>query len=80
MIEWPFKLVLHEKSGRRQIFDLATDPQEENDLAAANQQLADRLEQDLRNRLAEIEPDMGRESMIITEEAEQELRSLGYLD
>jgi arylsulfatase A-like enzyme len=80
MIEWPFKLVLHEKSGQRQIFDLATDPQEENDLAAANQQLADRLEQDLRNRLAEIEPDMGRESMIITEEAEQELRSLGYLD
>jgi arylsulfatase A-like enzyme len=80
IIEWPFKLILHQKSGQRQLFDLAADPQEQSDLAAANEQLADRLERDLRSRLTAVDTDTSRESVIITEETEQELRSLGYLD
>ncbi len=80
LVRWPHKLILHEKSGRRELYDLENDPLEHNDLANLHPDIADRLVQALTDRLSSTASDPSRESMIISDETEQELRSLGYLD
>jgi len=80
LVIWPYKLILHEKSGTRELYDLENDPMEKSDLARTHSDLADRLQQELFAKLAASESESDRESLAITEETEQELRSLGYLD
>ncbi|MEJ2085990.1 MAG: sulfatase [Acidobacteriota bacterium] len=80
LVIWPYKLIVHEKSGTRELYDLGNDPMEQNDLARTQSDLADRLQQELFDRLAASESESDRESLAISEETEQELRSLGYLD
>ena len=80
MVRWPYKLVLHEKSGRRELYNLETDPGEQNDLAANESELAERMALALDEVLDFSDVDLNRESIVITDETEDELRSLGYLD
>ncbi len=80
LVRWPYKLILHEKTGRRQLYDLAKDPHEQDDLAASRTETADLLERALEDRLSSTDSQPSRESIIISDETEQELRSLGYLD
>ena len=80
LIRWPYKLIIHEKSGQRELFDLSHDPLEKSDLSTEQSDLADRLEKALRDQLASSEVGPVRESLEISDETEAELRSLGYLD
>ncbi|MEI7927420.1 MAG: sulfatase [Verrucomicrobiales bacterium] len=52
------KLIFYHEDKSRRLFDLATDPAEQNDLAATRKQDADRLETALHARLAEAKAKM----------------------
>lgn len=80
LVTWPFKLIVHQKTGQRELYDLSKDPYEQSDLAAQEGELVAALERELNDRLANPESDADRESTAISEETEEELRSLGYLD
>jgi len=52
------KLVFYHEDGSRQLFDLSKDPSEQNDLSKTRKEDADRLEAELRARLADADAKM----------------------
>jgi arylsulfatase A-like enzyme len=76
------KLVLDLVKGKRSLFDTARDPGESEDLAARELETAAALERALRSRISE---DEGRASSVqtggaVSEEEQQHLEALGYLE
>lgn len=80
IVDWPFKLILNPKSGRRRLYDLAADPFERQNLAEENSATARELEQRLLDHLAGLEVNPTESGATLTQEVEDELRALGYLD
>jgi arylsulfatase A-like enzyme len=80
IVSWPYKLIHYPKSDRRQLFDLAGDPEEAMDLAESKPAVAEQLERRLLDRLADLQIGAVGSGVKLTEEMEEELRALGYLD
>lgn len=76
VISWPFKLVAS-TNGRRELFDLATDPDETTDRSADNQGMAKALEE----ALGQLQLDGSHQDPFkkIDPETLNRLRSLGYV-
>jgi len=67
--------------GKRELYDLATDPDEQRDLAALEPEIAEALEFELDGWLSAVsEPDTADEPEAIGPETEQRLRALGYIE
>ena len=79
-VEYPWKLLVNERSGRVRLFDIASDPNETSDISAANPAIVERLEGALAE-WARIDVPMwkDRHSAQLTEEEKQQLRALGYM-
>ena len=77
-----FKLIVHEPGGRVELYDLATDPGERSDLAAARPELARRLraEIDTQRDRAEASPRAPSARFVPTAEMRELLEELGYGD
>ena len=80
IISWPYKLIFDPKSGRLQLYDLAMDSLEQQDLAEDKSVVAKELERLLLERLAGLEASPVDPAVVLSEEVEEELRALGYLD
>ena len=80
LIRWPHKLVLVPGTGSRRLVDLEADPGEHDDLSADRPDLADRLEVELRLRVAESYSQSGAQAVELDEETRRELEALGYVD
>ena len=80
IVTWPYKLIFEPKSKRRQLFDLESDPGEADDISTDKPEIVEELERRLRERLAGEEPSQADGSVTLTDEMEEELRALGYLD
>jgi len=80
IVDWPHKLILEPKSKRTQLFNLESDPGESHDISAEKPEVVEELERRLREHLARVEPSQADEAVALTEEMEEELRALGYLD
>ena len=80
LIRWPYKLVEHLRTGRTELYDLGSDPEELSDLSnsrpALTAELSDLLEQALVTA-AELPDDTEAE---LDETALENLRSLGYIE
>jgi arylsulfatase A-like enzyme len=79
IISWPYKLILDPKSGHLQLYDLESDPLEKLDLAEDKLAVAQELERRLLGRLAGLQASPS-DPAVLSEEIEEELRALGYLD
>lgn len=80
LVAWHYKLILDPRSGRSQPYDLSADPLETRDLAAERGTLVVALEERLRERLAGFPEGSTEDEITLTEEMEEELQALGYLD
>jgi arylsulfatase A-like enzyme len=77
-IRWPHKLIRELGSGRIQLFDLATDPEESRELADARLMRA--LAAALDMRLGERKQTAGSVPAELTPSTIEDLRALGYLE
>ena len=80
IVSWPYKLILDPKSGDQQLYDLSTDPAERFDIADEKPGVAELLEQRMKDRLAGLVVSESESEVNLTQEVEEELRALGYLD
>lgn len=80
IVAWPYKLILDPRSGQVQLFDLESDPGEKRDLAGEKREIVAELERRLRHRNARLDSDSAEVGRALSEEMEEELRALGYLD
>jgi arylsulfatase A-like enzyme len=76
-----YKLIYDGRLGTRQLFDLQSDPDEREDLAARDPLLADFYLQALRRRLLDLQPEQGRAGADteLTRQQLENLRALGYV-
>jgi arylsulfatase A-like enzyme len=74
------KLIVRLTTRKRQLYDLEADPGEQNDLFAPGLPVVEPLEASLAEWRARVEKGMNdEESVRVSEEAQEQLRALGYL-
>ena len=81
IVRWPWKLVLHLDDERVELYDLASDPGERNDLAAQRPDEREALLAELRDwtrAAAALDPD--RAPIELDAETRDSLRQLGYIE
>jgi arylsulfatase A-like enzyme len=74
---WPYKFITS-TNGRRQLYDLSTDPDETRDLLHTDPQQAQQLNADLQAWMKTF-PTHSRQKLQLNPEALQRLKSLGYV-
>jgi arylsulfatase A-like enzyme len=80
LILWPYKLVVDPESGMRRLTDLVADPAETHDLAAELPDLADEMEEALRESRVETGVRRGAPAGKVDPETARELEALGYVN
>ena len=80
LISGHFKLILTPEDSLEELYDLSTDPDEQQNLVSADPETTATLTQILRSRLAEAQARApSPEQQTLTEEQLERLRSLGYV-
>jgi arylsulfatase A-like enzyme len=80
VLRWPHKLALDTATDRSQLFDLAVDPGETRDRSAEKPKLAATLRVELDTRLGGARAARPGSRVEFSQEVEERLRQLGYLD
>ena len=73
------KLVVNRRTKRARLFDLDSDPREMRDVSGEEPRVVQRLTRMLKANLRAIQDDDAERSIRLAEDAEQQLRALGYL-
>jgi len=79
IVSWPYKAMLDIESGSAKLFDLATDPEERDDLAGVRPEILSELLTELSDRLTEAQVFGVATGAEIDEELLRRLRALGYI-
>jgi choline-sulfatase len=74
------KLILWPEDGRRELFDLAQDPAEENDLGRELPEVAERMERQLTELIPTLDAAAISDRVDMDEETVSKLRALGYIE
>lgn len=80
IVAWPYKLILDPKSNQVQLFNLESDPRESRDIAREKVEVTLELERRLQDRQSMLDSGPAEDGVALSEEMEEELRALGYLD
>ncbi len=79
LIRWPYKLVYYE-DGTRRLVDLVADPGESRDLASELPELADRMEETLREHVADADDWSAVPAVEMDTETARQIEALGYVN
>jgi arylsulfatase A-like enzyme len=79
-LQWPFKLEYEQRSRRRRLFDLESDPREARRVESDHRQLAVRLQKSTREHFATLDATRSSRIVLPERDLESRLRELGYLE
>jgi len=79
-IQWPLKLTVETGTGRRELYNLERDPQEQTDLAPTEPRAVRFLSRELSNTLRAAREGVRSEDVPLDDATLEELRALGYVN